>query len=73
MMIVTATMTDTVVRVSMLATSPLEQGNAILNTSSANTEGNFFFFFCLQFIYVFANVVILCSNFELSQLLLVLF
>lgn len=62
-MIVTAAMTDTVVRVSMLATSPLEQGKAILNTSSANTEGNFFF----------ANVVLLCSNFELSQLLWVLF
>ena len=40
-MIDTLTMIDMAVRVSMLATSPLEQGNTILNTSSANMEGNF--------------------------------
>ncbi|CAN7010071.1 unnamed protein product [Brassica oleracea var. botrytis] len=38
-MIDTAAMIYMAVRVSMLATSPLEQGNMILNTSSANMEG----------------------------------
>lgn len=36
-------MTDTAVHVSMLATCHLEQGNEILNGSSANMEGNTYY------------------------------